>query len=75
MWIGTATELGYEPRPSGDGIVLDNCPFHAMAARHTELICGINKEFIGGLLAGLGCAALHAELRPRPGGCCVRVSA
>jgi predicted ArsR family transcriptional regulator len=69
------TELGYEPRPASDGIVLDNCPFHAIATRHTELICGLNKEFIRGLLAGLGCGALRADLRPRPGGCCVRVTA
>jgi predicted ArsR family transcriptional regulator len=67
------TDLGYEPRCAEDGIVLDNCPFHALATRHTALICGINAEFIAGLLAGLGCDALRAELRPRPGRCCVCV--
>jgi predicted ArsR family transcriptional regulator len=69
----TLTDLGYEPRSGGDGIVLDNCPFHALATRHTALICGINLEFVAGLLAGLGCEALRAELRPRPGGCCVAI--
>ncbi len=67
------TDLGYEPRAGEDGIVLGNCPFHALATRHTALICGINAEFIAGLLAGLGCEALRAELRPRPDGCCVCV--
>jgi len=67
------TDLGYEPRRSGDEIVLDNCPFHALATRQTELICGINLAFVDGLLGGLGCDALAAELRPRPDGCCVRV--
>jgi len=66
-------DLGYEPRTERAEIVLDNCPFHALAARHTALICGINLEFVSGLLAGLGCDTLRAELRPRPGGCCVCV--
>jgi predicted ArsR family transcriptional regulator len=70
---GALTDLGYEPRSGEDGIVLDNCPFHALATRYTALICGINAEFVAGLLAGLGCDGLRAELRPRPGGCCVRV--
>jgi predicted ArsR family transcriptional regulator len=63
-------ELGYEPQRAGDDIVLGNCPFHAVALRHTALICGINVAFVGGLLAGLGCDHLRAELRPRAGGCC-----
>jgi predicted ArsR family transcriptional regulator len=66
-------DLGYEPLREGDGIVLDNCPFHTLAARHTTLVCGVNVEFVAGLLAGLGCDRLRAELRPRSGGCCVSV--
>jgi predicted ArsR family transcriptional regulator len=68
-------ELGFEPRsgPSGDA-VLDNCPFHALASRHPDLICGLNRAFVAGLLSGLGAESLTAELRPRPGHCCVRVS-
>lgn len=66
-------DLGFEPRPCSGGVVLDNCPFHALAARHTELICGLNVEFVSGLLAGLDCGALQADLQPRPGGCCVTV--
>jgi predicted ArsR family transcriptional regulator len=53
--------------------VLGNCPFHPLAARHTALVCGINVEFVTGLLAGLGCQRLRAELRPDPDACCVRV--
>jgi predicted ArsR family transcriptional regulator len=66
-------DLGYEPRSDGADVVLDNCPFHALATRHTALICGVNVEFVAGLLAGAGCDSLRAELRPRPGGCCVRL--
>jgi predicted ArsR family transcriptional regulator len=76
--IAVLTDLGYEPElaaseSAGSEVVLDNCPFDALAARHTELICGINVAFVGGLLTGLGCDTLRAELRPRPGGCCVCV--
>lgn len=66
-------DLGYEPRPDGEDIVMDNCPFHPLAQRHTALICGLNREFVAGLLGGLGLDASSAELRPRPGACCVRV--
>jgi len=66
-------ELGYEPRPEADGIALDNCPFHPLARRHTDLVCGLNVDFVAGLLDGLGCADLRAELSPRPGACCVQV--
>jgi predicted ArsR family transcriptional regulator len=68
---GGADHAGAES--AGAEVVLDNCPFDALASRHTELICGINVAFVGGLLSGLGCDALRAELRPRPGGCCVCV--
>jgi predicted ArsR family transcriptional regulator len=73
--VTALTDLGYEPRTAGDDIVLDNCPFHALAIRQTELICGINVAFVAGLLDGLACDTLAAELRPRPDGCCVCVRA
>jgi predicted ArsR family transcriptional regulator len=66
-------ELGYEPRPESGGIALDNCPFHPLASRHIELVCGLNVEFVAGVLSGLGCADLRAELAPRPGACCVEI--
>jgi predicted ArsR family transcriptional regulator len=67
------TGLGYEPRTDGDDVVLGNCPFHPIAAAHTALVCGINVEFVAGLLSGLGCEGMRAELRPYPDGCCVRL--
>ncbi len=66
--------IGSEPRREGDAVVLGNCPFHPLAAAHTALVCGINVEFVAGLLAGLGCGGLRAELRPYPDGCCVRIT-
>ena len=69
------SDLGYEPRGVDDGIVLVNCPFHALARAHTELVCGINEVFVEGVLEGLGCSSLQARLEPHPTMCCVRIRA
>src|SRR3954469_9033595 len=64
--------LGFEPHPQQGVVRLHNCPFHALAARHTELVCGLNLAFIAGLADGLGVPA-EARLAPRPGACCVEL--
>lgn len=69
---------GYEPRPgAGGSLTLANCPFHHLARRYTELVCGINLALINGLLSGLAPAGtasgLAARLDPAPGRCCVTV--
>ena len=64
---------GFEPRLQDGGIVLANCPFHVLARRHTELVCGMNLRLIGGVLYGVGSAGLVARLLPTPGMCCVRL--
>jgi predicted ArsR family transcriptional regulator len=64
---------GYEPRLAGGDIVLHNCPFHAMAKEHTELVCGMNLHLLEGVLDGLGTTGLHACLDPGPSRCCVRI--
>jgi predicted ArsR family transcriptional regulator len=66
-------EMGFEPR-MGQEMLLDNCPFHALAQRRRELICGLNQAFVEGLLSGLGAHALQARLVPRAGACCVTVT-
>ena len=67
--------LGFEPVVSSDGpILLDNCPFHAIAVAHPSLVCGLNLAFIGGLLDGLGVPPSRAVLAPRTGHCCVEIS-
>lgn len=68
-------DLGFEPRAlSPERLGLANCPFHALAVRQPELICGLNHSFVTGLLTGLGVPRLTARLVPRPGGCCVEVT-
>lgn len=63
---------GYEPRDTEEGIVLDNCPFHQLARRHTDLVCGINLSFLQGILDAVDDAqGYRARLRPCPETCCV----
>jgi predicted ArsR family transcriptional regulator len=65
---------GFEPARDEDGTIrLRNCPFHHLAAEHTDLVCGMNLALIEGLVAGLGANGLHPTLDPRPGHCCVAI--
>jgi predicted ArsR family transcriptional regulator len=68
---GTSLEaLGYEPRERDGVVELLNCPFHALAAEHTALVCGMNLHLVGALLEG---SERRAVLDPAPGRCCVTV--
>lgn len=66
---------GYEPFLVDDGqIALSNCPFHRLAEDHRSLVCGMNLDFLGGLVEGLDPdPALDVRLLPEPGYCCVRL--
>jgi predicted ArsR family transcriptional regulator len=67
--------LGYRPEADADGrVALNNCPFQALAARHTSLVCGLNHTFVTGLLEGLEATGVHARTAPRVGACCVEVT-
>jgi predicted ArsR family transcriptional regulator len=71
---------GYETRPDGPGadpagLVLANCPFHALAVEHTALICGMNLAIMRGMLDGLPPLGLTAVLDPAEGRCCARLAA
>lgn len=70
--LTTLTDSGYEPTVADNGdIELRNCPFHLLAQRHTELVCGLNHALLRGALAGRDEEPDRAELAPRPGRCCV----
>jgi predicted ArsR family transcriptional regulator len=71
------SQHGYEPVLGKRGeIALANCPFHRLAEEHRSLVCGMNLDFLGGLLEGMGPAdRLDARLAPEPGYCCVRITA
>lgn len=64
---------GYEPRPANGGIVLANCPFHALVTEHPQLVCSMNLSLLDGFADALPEAGLRAELRPEEGLCCVRL--
>jgi len=65
------TELGFEPFLDGDIIRLRNCPFHALATRYTDLVCGTNLALMQGLTDGLKLQGVVPILDPGPGRCCV----
>jgi predicted ArsR family transcriptional regulator len=72
--LGELRLRGFEPETQDDGVVvLHNCPFHLLAAEHTELICGMNLCMLEGTLAELGDTGLKARLEPAGGFCCVRL--
>lgn len=64
---------GYQPTTTGRTVRLRNCPFHALAERHTELVCGMNEALLAGLVDGLRIPGIEARLEPTPGECCVVV--
>jgi predicted ArsR family transcriptional regulator len=67
-------DLGFEPyRETPAALRLRNCPFQPLAGRSPELVCGINRSLVEGLLAGLDAPAAEAVLAPRQGECCVEV--
>lgn len=63
--------IGYEPRTADDGITLANCPFHALAREHTELVCGMNLALVGAIVDSIGDGSLSPRLDPADGRCCV----
>ncbi|WP_370444764.1 hypothetical protein [Amycolatopsis sp. CA-128772] len=65
---------GFEPdREAPVCLRLRNCPFHPLAAKAPELVCGINEAFLGGVLEGLQAATVEAVLDPRAGECCAEL--
>jgi predicted ArsR family transcriptional regulator len=67
-------EHGFEPRAEGGDVVLVNCPFHALAQEHPDLVCGMNLRLLEGVLAGTAGTGWTARLRPHADVCCVRLA-
>jgi predicted ArsR family transcriptional regulator len=68
-------DQGYEPRAEPDQVVLTNCPFDALVREHTALVCGLNEQFVTGVVEGAGSTEWRACLEPEEGLCCVRLRA
>ena len=71
---GVLAQQGYEPSRGGDGVIrLRNCPFHQLAEQHRDVICGMNRALVEGMVEGLGAGGWRPVLDPRPGHCCVAI--
>jgi predicted ArsR family transcriptional regulator len=69
------TRHGYEPGLVRREVALANCPFHRLAEQERELVCGMNLDYLAGVLEGIGAAdTLTVRLAPEPGRCCVRIA-
>ena len=61
-------------RNAGDVVRCGNCPFHALAQEHTELVCGMNVALVHGM-AERAPGDVTATLDPAPDRCCVTLTA
>lgn len=66
---------GFEPARSGSAVRLYNCPFQPLTARSPEVVCAVNREFLAGVLSGLGARGVQARLAPGVATCCVELRA
>ena len=67
-------EHGYQPRTDEGVMTLANCPFHALAQDHTDLVCGMNLVLVRALAEQASDADLTVRLDPAPGRCCVTLA-
>ncbi|MGH9115359.1 MAG: hypothetical protein ACRDWW_05955 [Acidimicrobiales bacterium] len=72
---GVLERFGYEPSTDDTGVVLLNCPFHALAEEHRELICSMNHRLLAAAARAAGLAEPAACLDPASDRCCVRLLA
>jgi len=73
--VAALERLGYEPVEDDDHVRLRNCPFHDVVDVAPELVCGLNKEVVTGVLEGLDVQhRCQAHLDGVPPDCCVTVS-
>lgn len=65
---------GFEPvREESRRVRLRTCPFSPQAARAPELVCGMNRAVLAGMLDGMAATTVNAVLSPRAGECCVEL--
>lgn len=69
--IEVISDYGFEPYQENGVVYLRNCPFHALAQDHRELVCGMNLAMLEGLISGLDTDNVDPRLEPAPGRCCV----
>jgi predicted ArsR family transcriptional regulator len=72
---GILTEHCYEPRRVDSTVVMANCPFHALAVGHTELVCRLNHSLLTGFVDSVAPDLLEARREPGQNHCCVKLAA
>ena len=72
--VDVLSAFGYEPIADEATLLLRNCPFHALAVEHTDLVCRVNADLLASFSAALPDLGLEAELAPAPGRCCVTLA-
>ncbi|MEZ2389006.1 helix-turn-helix transcriptional regulator [bacterium RCC_150] len=66
--------LGYRPESDDDGgFALLNCPFHRLAADHSDVVCALNGAFLSGAASVCGIAQDRLAGDDREGHCCARI--
>jgi predicted ArsR family transcriptional regulator len=63
--------LGYQPYAQGDELRLRNCPFHLLAQRHQDLVCGMNLCLLQGVMEGMEMQDVGVRLEVGSADCCV----
>jgi predicted ArsR family transcriptional regulator len=74
LFLKLLSEHGYEPRGDGHNFILANCPFHALARRHTQLVCQINHTLITALAQSIAPDLIDARLEAGENRCCVTMT-
>jgi predicted ArsR family transcriptional regulator len=69
--VSVLTAYGFEPQLRESALRLENCPFHALATEHRDLVCGMNFAILQGMAEALSRPEMKAVLDPQPGLCCV----
>jgi len=72
--VRVLSEHAYEPRRTENTVTLANCPFKALAADHTDLICQLNHSLLAGFADSLAPDLLQASLERGENRCCVMVT-
>jgi predicted ArsR family transcriptional regulator len=72
--IDALDRVGFEPYRDDEGCVrLRSCPFHALAERDRDVVCGMNHRFVEGVVRGLGNRSVAVVPEPVEGRCCVKL--
>jgi predicted ArsR family transcriptional regulator len=60
--------------PSGDAVLLTNCPLHSLAQSHPQLVCQINHALLDAFAHSLAPDVLEVRLDPDEDRCCVTLA-